>query len=249
MPRKYVPRRVARRVAAAAKRRRVRKAKASKKLATVGLVKKMIARNAETKFIGLNHSAQYNNRINTSADAFPLLPPLVQGTGDNQRIGNRITPKGLLVTVNIYLNDSAQTPAQTVILPRILCLKDKICNSTPDLNVDFTHLLDWGQGEHAFGGTLADYRAPINRDAFTVLKDIHTALCMGTAEMNNMYIRTYKFWIKCPKVLEYNDNQSYPTNFAPFICQGFALGNGAVPTDGYLGVVMDHTSTLYYEDA
>lgn len=248
MPRKSAPRSVARRVAAV-KRRRVRKAKANKKLATVGLVKKLIARNAETKLVGITHSAQHNNRINTPGDAYPLLPPLSQGTGDNDRIGNRITPKGLLVTVNVYLNDAANTPPQTILLPRILCLRDKINNDSAGLAVDFSHLLDHGQGEHAFNGNLYDYRSPINRDAFIVLKDIKTILCMGSAEMNNMYIRTFKFWIKCPKTLEYNDGQTYPTNFAPFICMGFAEGNGAVPTDGYLGVVMDHTSTLYYEDA
>lgn len=223
--------------------------KANRKIATVGMVKKILHRNAENKFIGYTTSLAHNNLI-TTGDAHGLLMPLVNGTTDNTRIGNRIFPRGLLVTMTIYINPGATTPAHTVILPRILVLKSKAINYQPNLTgVNFQKLLDFGNGEHSFDGYLADYRCPINTDNFTVIKDIKTSLSLGTYEQNGQQCKTFKFWVPVPKVLEYNDGDQFPQNYAPFICFGYAIGDGTVPTDAYLGVTYDWTSTLYYEDA
>ena len=62
-------------------------------LATIPQVKKLIAGKAENKLCGIVHQAQYNAFIDSAADAYPLLPVVPAGTGDNQRIGNRITPR------------------------------------------------------------------------------------------------------------------------------------------------------------
>ena len=70
-------------------------------LATIPQVKKLIAGKAENKLCGIVHQAQYNAFIDSAADAYPLLPVVPAGTGDNQRIGNRITPKGLRVSVSV----------------------------------------------------------------------------------------------------------------------------------------------------
>lgn len=210
----------------------------------------MIHKNAENKFVGVSQSLQFNNRISVAGDFLGLLPPLSQGTTDNTRIGNRVTPRGLLVTMNVYLSPDQTTPPQTVLLPRIFILKNKTIAYQPNLSgLDPTRLLDYGNGEHAFSGTLENYRSPVNTDYYTVVKDIKTQLSMGSVEANGMYIKTYKFWVPCPKVLDYNDGQTYPTNFAPFMCAAFAVGDGSVPTDAYLGITVDWTSTLYYEDA
>lgn len=232
------------------RRKRAVRARSNRKLATVSLVKKMIHRNMENKFNGTSYAVEFNGVITSSGDAYGLLPPISTGTSDNARIGNRITPRGLLVTCSVYCTSDQSTPPQTVLLPRIFVLKSKAISYQPNLTGwNYLKLLDHGQGEHAFDGTLMSYRSPVNTDAFTVVKDIKTQLCMGSVEQNPNYIKHFKFWVPCPKVLEYNDGDTFPQNFAPFLCLGFATGDGGVPTDGYLGVSMDWTTTLYYEDA
>ena len=220
-------------------------------LATIPQVKKLIAGKAENKLCGIVHQAQYNAFIDSAADAYPLLPVVPAGTGDNQRIGNRITPKGLRVSVSVYFNSKGAQPVGTVLFPRILALSDrKFSNITQATSqTDFTHLLDEGLGEHNFQGTLASYRCPINSEAYRVHKDIRTQLSLNDVESTGMICKTFTFWIKCPKTLMYNDQQAYPNNFAPFICMGYATGDGTVPTEQYTGLTLDITSTLYYEDS
>lgn len=205
----------------------------------------------ENKLAGTQYQVQFNGQIDSAADAYGLLPSIMLGTGDNARIGNRITPRGLLVTLNVYMSTDAGSPPGTTLLPRIIVAAQKSTNGyQPAASVDFARLLDWGQGEHDFTGTLADYRSPINRDAFHVYKDIKTKISIGNGDENmNVISKTYKFWIPCPKTLNYVDTQNYPQNFAPFICLGYARADGVAPNPGYLGVTMDWTTTLYYEDA
>lgn len=251
MPRKSAPRRFIRR-AAAVKRRRVRQAR-SNKLATVRLVKKMIHRNMENKLAGTQYGVQFNAQINSAGDAYGLLPSISNGTGDNARVGNRINPRGLLVTVQVYITDTSLIPPSTVFLPRILVLQQKSQTGyQPGLSVDFSKLLDHGQGEGSFTGDLMSYRSPINTDCFHVYQDIKTKLCLGNGngdENPNIISKVFKFWVPCPKTLLYGDAQQYPQNFAPFITMGYATGQNVVTPPESTFVTMDWTSTLYYEDA
>lgn len=250
MPRTQT-RKVSRKVARAMTRKLTRKTvrRSNRKLATVGLVKKLIHRNVESKYIGKVYNASFNNRIDSAADIIPLLPSLTKGTGDNNRIGNKITPRGIRVAVTVTANDV--TPgAGFELLPRIMFLSSRSEKDTTLLpTFDTTILLDDGTGERAFGGDISDYHSPLNTEMVTIHKDIKTQICLGTVEQNLARTRTYVFWIKCPKVLHYNDNTTFPENFAPFMCAGFACGDFSVPSDGYLGIKIGFTSTLYYEDA
>lgn len=229
---------------------------ASRRLATVAMVKSILHRNAETKLVGRFNSTDYNQYINTAADARPLLPSLPQGVTDNTRVGNKIVPRGLLVSMTLSLNqDSLENPVPPsfTILPRVLVLTQK---DTGDMafiesggGFDISHLMDYGTGEHAFSGGLDDYMAPVNKDAFSVHKDIKTKLTYGNVEANPSICRTYKFWIKCPKTLEYNDNQNYPRNFAPFFCAAYAKPDNTVDIAAITALKITYTSTLYFEDA
>lgn len=228
-----------------------RRANLNRKVATVGLVKKMIHQNMENKLAGTAFNVQFNAQIDSVYDAYGLLPTIPLGTGDNARIGNRITPRGLLVQANVYITPDTTLPYGTVLMPRIICFSQKSTNGfQPGISVDFTRLLDHGQGEHAFLGDLASYKDPINTDSFKVYKDIKTRICLGNGDANpNVISKTFKFWVPCPKTLLYDDGQTYPQNFAPFICVGFATGQGFITPPESTFLTMDWTTTLYYEDA
>lgn len=227
------------------------KQQANSRVATVGMVKRILHKNLENKLAGTAYQVQFNAQIDSPGDAYGLLPSIANGSGDNTRVGNRITPRGLLVSLNVYMSTDAGSPPGTTLLPRILVMQQKSQTGfQPGLSVDFARLLDRGQGEHAFTGELVNYREPINTDSFHVYKDIKTKIGVGNGDENLSVIsKTYKFWVPCPKTLLYADGQNYPQNFAPFICVGFARADGVVGNPGYLGITMDWSTTLYYEDA
>lgn len=222
--------------------------KANSRVATVGMVKKILHKNAETKFMGLTYNASFNNKIVAPADVIKLVPSIVNGVLDNERVGNKITPRGLKVVLSI----TAMTSNPNIeLLPRIFILSSKNLKDWPTLQaqVDLTKLLDDGTGERSFGGDITDYQAPVNKELFIVHKDIKTKIHLGNVEQNLGRTRTYTFWIKCPKVLNYNDGMVDANNFAPFLTCAFACGDFSVPSDGYLPMKLALTSTLYYEDA
>lgn len=222
----------------------------SRQLATVQQVKKMLHQNVETKLVGLQYNASFNNRINTPGDIIQILPNTTNGTGNNDRIGNKITPRGLKVVVSMTVNDVTPGPGFEL-LPRLFILssrQQKDWQYVP-ATVDLTKLLDDGTGERPFLGDIHDYQAPVNRESFIVHKDVKTKICLGTDEQNLGRVKTYTFWIKCPKVLNYDDLAATPNNFAPFLSMGFACGDFSQPSDAYTAVKLAMTSTLYFEDA
>lgn len=220
------------------------------KLATVGMVKKILHKNAETKYAGVVYNASFNNRITAPGDVIQILPSITQGVDNNTRVGNKITPRGLKVVVTMTAVNVQASPGLTI-LPRLLILSAKSMKDWVNLpsQVDLTKLLDDGRGERAFSGDILDYQAPVNKEYFIVHKDIKTKICLGTVEQNLGRTVTYTFWIKCPKVLNYDDGMVDPNNFAPWLSCAYALGDFSVPSDGYLPMKLAMTSTLYYEDA
>jgi len=222
----------------------------SSKLATVGTVKKMISGSQETKFIGDGGTALYNQYISTPGDLVPLLPGLPNGDTENERIGAKVSPKGILVTMTLSLSKDNAHPGD-VILPRILVLRSKNDNDMASLISNGgaqSYLLDSGTGQHAFSGLQADYRCAVNTNQFTVLKDIKTKLAMNYQEADSLLTRTYKFWIKCPKTLLYNDSQNYPRNFAPFFYASYAQADNTVDGSTTTKLRVDWSSTLYFKD-
>lgn len=236
-----------------AARRSFMKRKADRKYATMGMVKRILHQNAETKFVGdvWANSIKVNCQMdgNIGADFLKLVPALPLGTTDNTRLGNKVTPRGLKVQITVAVNTSeGGAKASDVLLPRILCMSLKSQKYTPSVVPDWTRVLDYGAGEHAFSGSLYDVYTPINKDVFTVHKDIRTKVSAGTLEQDTARVRTYTFWIRCPKVLNYADGQTFPQNFAPFISVGYANSDGTTNVDT-LGLQVTCQSTLYYEDA
>lgn len=220
--------------------------------ASVSLVKKLISKHVETKLVGTHSDELYNQYINTTGDLIPLIPIITQGTTDNQRVGNKISPKSLVVSVTLTLRkDVLQAPNQ-VILPRIFVVQQRNTlnmDTQIALGGDQTHLLDDGVGQRAFLGTVYDYHSPVCREVFKVMKDIKTKLGNGQQEENGMITRTFRFTLKCPPVLYFGDNQAYPRNFAPVMYIGYAKPDNTtdpITTTGLQGIV---SSTLYFEDA
>jgi len=219
-----------------------------------------------------NYPAQelYTAGIVTSSDFRPILPVIAQGDGLNDRIGNQIKPKALIVKFTITATGAPTTNSSEMIWGRLMVLQAKNCKYTSQLisTVSANNLLDLGSAAIAYTGSPGDNNWRINRRQFTVTADkllkiqrgfgtvpkagnvvpyIGDAICVNPLSQHQVTVR-----IPCPKTLKYMDDaEVYPQNFAPFFAFGYNMPNQVNPGAGEIDyrVAISWTSHFTFEDA
>lgn len=233
------------------------------------IAKSVVRRETETKMCSTALSQLFNGVISGASECYPLVPPIVQGTDDYQRIGDRIKPKYLYVKGYVQYETGSYTQAY---LPAVTCramiLTQKNIRATSDVSsrVDTNHLLkdnvSTGVGRSYVGGP-TDNLSPINKEAFNVLMDKrikfnwannHSYDTGGLAvpgwSSGNDRTKYFTARIKCPATLTYDTNTgNTPNNFAPFFCFGAVCDDGSAPWTATTPFKVVFLSTLYYEDA
>ena len=226
---------------AALRRRRAvrRRPRVSRPMVTTRLgklVRRIVNRGVEVKHVGQNVvNAAFNSSIGAASECYPILPAVTEGTDGHQRIGDRISPKYLIVKGKIHYDDSvtgAGGNAGVYIGPstvRMLLLSQKNIKISSDVSsrADVEHLLKDNIGTdlaRAYTGTQFDNLAPINKDLFTVHMDRKFKLKgQMTKELGNSNTVTFAdtqrtlYFVKkirCPKNLYFDDgNGNTPNNF------------------------------------
>ena len=108
------------------------------------LVRRIANRGVEVKHAGQNVvDAAFNSSIGGSSECYPILPAIGEGTDGNQRIGDRIRPKYLLVKGHLQYDHAFQgnfAPPSTV---RVMLLSQRNIKVSSDVSsrVDTSHLL------------------------------------------------------------------------------------------------------------
>lgn len=232
---------------------RLAKGPLAKKIRTIA--KQVIRKESENKFVGgiVENSYTHNGQI-SNADIYPLLPPVAQGTGYNQRIGHKIRPKYLEYRVRVALNESADlTTPYHIDLWCLTARRVKSYNVPGGLgggSIDMTQLLDGGSGSNVqFDATTMNALLPVNKEEFNVLA--HRSFKLTTSTYENHKGISYKemrIRLKVPATLQY-DTTNYPENFAPFTVLGWSRDDGIQPSSLSTHVTVTSWSILYYEDA
>lgn len=207
----------------------------------------------------------FNAGIASTAEVFPVLPPVAQGTNSNQRIGDKIRPKKLRVDCVITANGSFSSSQMNQV--RLFILQDK---SIKNLNALFstpisTQLLDLGGTTDGFKGLPADIMRRVNKQRYNVYADKVFEILSGqgqTPQPVNTYVgnqvfvsgeQCYKvsFVVPTPAVLSYSNSADvWPVNYAPFMCLGYVQPDGnAFPDFLLTRVACNWVSHLDYEDA
>lgn len=225
------------------------------KSAIRAIAKQVVSRESEDKFSGgiVENSVNHNAAI-TNSDAFPVLPPVFNGTGYNQRIGNTIRPKYLNYRVSVSLNEQADLTAPYIVDVWVLTAKRvKTYNGSSLALLDFGKFLDGGDGgNYPYDGTTMKGLMPVNKEFFTVMKHKRFRLTTSTQENHlGTAHREFTMRIKCPKTLKYDEaiTTGYPENFAPFTVVGWHRADGITPSADSNHVVCTSWATLHYEDA
>lgn len=230
-------------------RPRVRKAKYSMSL--LKSVKAILGRQSEKKMAGLTvENTLGHNASITSADCYSIVPPITQGVGYNQRIGDKIKPTSLTVEGSVAFNDYGQgfidTPLHVVVF--ILQAK-KIRDPTMIPSVNINALLDNGQGATNWDGSTLHSMYPINRDEFDVLGAKVIKIGDTTAENPKCMTKRYSMKVKTPSNLVYDQGVSTQNNFAPFVVLGWCRDDGVPTLATDLWIKHTCVSRLYYTDA
>jgi len=232
----------------------------------LAVVRRMIAKGAENKVIGnkVEDGVTHNSAIG-SADCYPIVPeiaPLDSATGSTacQRIGDRITPKGLQVKGVISINPEQGTNDLGDFYVRLIIAsqKDIKVGSGVTGHVDTGALLrpgfpTAGNDQVPFNGNTMELNYPINKDKFRVYKDkvyrfkMTKSLSQDTWDQYSVrYTYTFK---DLPSSFTFDEgNGNYPNNFAPFVALGYAYSDGKTPDTIQLKVIHNCFSQLTFED-
>lgn len=242
-------------------RRRAMAKKSRPSLAKV--VKKIIDRRAETKFVttATQDNVLHNSSI-TGADCYRCIPIVNQGDGESQRIGDKIRPKALYVRGQLGVQDLEDNKP---LLIRVLVLQLKGSRYWPAAASQWTAgafaaLLkingEAGPENATYNGLPRDNFYPVNRDVFDVLGErfikLNTQLSTSVeAATPGTLAKTFNIKLKgVPKILHYgSDANQYPENFAPFLSVGFAYMDGTPAPVVDQPLCVQASAHLYYTDA
>jgi len=170
----------------------------------------------------------------TTIDLTNVLYNITQGTGEGNRIGNRIKVSSL--TARISLNVGTTSLLNNAYF-RVLILRKKIGVDTT--NGTYSTLFQNGNSAQAPTGTTIDMMRPINTDYFTVyhsrmvLMGSSDAVTSANPGNNTSIAKMMTFKLPNPTVV-YNDGIIFPSNvgyymtFVPCLANGFAITAGAV---------------------
>lgn len=254
--------------------RRARRAPTSK-AATVALIKRVVAREEETKFCSstIQYRVTHNSGI-TNGDIIYTLPKLLQDEGEGaswQRMGMKVAPRRHEVDCYVSLSDVERSGAIEVFW---WVLTHKTQKSMFQLNatggVDMTTFLKSGDSSTTIGfnGTTDLVSLPVNDAKFTVLKKGSFKLGKNTGQVQDsitvgnqpLYTAISKRWrinLKAPKTLVYEQDLSppgsrtvfYPSGYAPFLVFGYVHQNQTTPDVLNQDISVTVRASLYYDDA
>lgn len=271
------------------KKPRAKKAgKAKPKQSLTVIVDKLINRKAETKtsmFYGTATTfpqtglyadraySQQNQFITTNAgDLKWLLPNVVQGIGDNQRIGEQISPISLHINGTVKVSLSILTGNSPVdIFAVVYVLTHKTYKNYEGLNTgnNFAQLLMNGQGAtSSFTGNVWAARQPVSRQNYNVLAKkivrlryagLYTSGGQSVSIANSHdYVANYNVVLTqkhMPKALKYPEADApataytnSPTNYAPFMAVGFYWADGSGPAAPQALLESTYVTRLTYKD-
>lgn len=202
-----------------------------------------------------------------------IIPNIQKGVEENERIGEQINAKSLVLKGIMKFNYETQegSPNMSNVAVRVMCLSLKTSpswqQSLSNMTNSLENLLRRGATTVPFKGYLEDIYSPVNTDLFTVhynkvfyinqsyFVQIGTGGGPVSADLKNtVKFFTIKLKVK-NKLLKYSNafganDDLLPSNYSPFFIAGYSYLNGASP-DGQEAAQLKITynTELKYEDS
>ncbi|ALE29637.1 coat protein [Lake Sarah-associated circular virus-16] len=249
-------------------RPKARRKSSGNQLVSKAMLYKAINRNTEVKKAtgAYNFSSQAATLTSLASNFFNPLPAVPVGTGNNQRIGDKIRPTKLVIRGFVSLLGDTDANSRCI-AARLFCGVDKSIMSNTDFASININILDNGGTSVQYLGNLVSQCSLRNTQMYRWFADKKFNLAKPTGTYQNSAIgggvaatpraqdlyREFVITIgqkHLPANLFFDstENAVYPVNFAPFIALGYCdpMTSG-VATNLLVG--MTYTSVLHYTDA
>lgn len=256
-----------------ARRAARRAANKAKKSTTVALIKSVIARQEETKFVSdlVANRVGQNSQIGFS-DLIPCLPRITQdqGTGSSyERLGRKISVRRSEFHIDIGMADVSRGNNIIVhmwILTNKQVKKYNLLSSTNTLTGGLL-LAGSSSNYQAYNGYAQDSMLPINSSQFGVLHHKKFFLGKNTGTLQDSTTagnqpafthalnKRFVFKLKCPKVWTYEQDEGvprtewYPNNWAPFCVIGYQHVSNTDPDYYNQDLTVTARANVHYDDA
>jgi hypothetical protein len=201
--------------------------------------------------VGASAPQQFTSTIKQVSDFKMVMPPIAQGIDGYSRIGNKITPKALVLKMTLTCTGAPTTNSSEQVWGRLFIGTHKSYKYRPTFVsnvVPSTLLLNAGGSTFAYSGDVNSNNWRVNRKEFNINKDklIKFQRGFGTLPQaanvvpyigDQVYtspFATHQLTIRipCPKTLVYATNtDQYPSNFAPFFAFGYCAPQGPITGD------------------
>jgi len=200
----------------------------------------------------------FGNRL---TNQLAVMAPISQGTGEDQRIGNKITLKKIVMRGYYKINFPVANTNNCRVLIRNLIMRQRNINDASQITganalMNYNTILEPAS---PYVGAVADYNTPINRDSFVVKKQfkrIMTAETDGSATSATAILGTsetyvffnYTMTFGKGKELNYRTGgATFPEDFPYFLAHSAsALGSNTVLGSSICGFNL--TCTPYFYD-
>lgn len=231
------------------------------------IVKRVIKQDAEIKCAPLYtiadqqlvYGAGLNPASNLGWASGQIIPPVTQGSGDGQRVGNKINQKyfKLRYTLRAYPVTTVLNPhIATPFLARVIVYRQKyaIDDNSP------LQMLDSGNGSQNIGSTPDDFFKPYNKKKFTILhsaqylmqpvrNETTTPISTDNVANGTKTFVSRKVNLKIPtKKFIYNDSDTTPYNVGYFMAVCMCNTDGIIVSSTQSRLMINAESLLYYTD-
>lgn len=239
-------------------------------------IQRVVNRNVETKYAsyypyntvsGTLYSTNFTQAINSSNEAYALIPPISIGGGDHNRNGNVIAPTSLTVKGFVSLTENDLRSAFLDVDIYILRHKS-IKDIAYQLQLgNLQDLLNSGDGLNVgYDGSWRHSAMPINDSTYTLVKHKKIRLEKGWGDVNTLlsgaadsvtsyntaprHQKNFSIKVKMPKKLLYkNDTDITPSMDYPFMVIGWNCPTNLDTTSSLETIRCSATTHLYYKDA
>lgn len=237
-------------------------------------IAKAIKKSAEKKSVSLDTGlVSFNSAVNSSADMINIIPPVPQGLGDGDRIGDQVM--GSHIDLNGHIQATINIARFTGsgecrLAVRVFVLSAALSGNVGILGVIngnsaelHGNLLKKGDQCGPFAGDVQSLYLPINEACYKVYYDkVHlitvpwqrNAATVGITQQNTSVdlsksIKMLKIKIPCKKMMQYQTAASnVPVNFAPFIYIGYSHVDGTAADVVDTKIQAQFVSTFNYTD-
>lgn len=234
-------------------------------------VKRVLMRNAETKFVrdeNISALTTFNSVITNANDFYRCFPQVSQGTLSAQRVGQRLTPVSITSRINIAfdINDALSRDIEVHVWYLNSKQQKSVLAASATVGYNITNgfilsgaaeLLDNGDGTNTpFNGNFLSVTKPVNKDQWTVIKHYRVHLYKGAGTSNNNQTannekRHVSLTTRLPAHQLIYDAQTdtLPTNYCPVFCIGYRYLDGTAADTGINGVIeVQSASEMYFKD-